>query len=363
MKLSDDFDEKSSLTPTVVTAVVAVAFFVLVILGIVVFLNSGTLVQSGNSNSSATANSVQATVNPEDDISNWISDSQLKPEDLDFWDKYPAPTATPEPTREPVVEEKKDPSEDGLHTLVTYPDGSEEWVKINQKLPKNAYDFTKLVCQSNLMKYYVNGKKVSYVGVDISEEQDYVDFSKVKKAGIDYVMLRVGARGYSTGQLILDEYFQDNIKRASNAGLDIGVTFFSQAITVEEAVEEANMVLEHIEGYKVNYPIAFHMDLIENDTSRTDALSKSEKTDITLAFLQTVENAGYKCIIYGDKQWLLKEIELADLMAYDVWLSQAEDIPDYPYNFAMWQYDYEGTVSGIYGAVNMNISFVKYTEK
>lgn len=363
MKLSDDFDEKSGLTPTVITAVVAVTLFVIIILGVVVYMNSGKIWKNGNQHTASSSTNMQSQENPEDDISNWIGDSDLHPEDFDFWDKYPAPTATPVPTAEPVKEESKDPSEDGKHTLVTYADGTEEWVKINQNLPKNEYDFTKLVCQSNLMKYYVNGKKVSYVGVDISSEQDYVDFAKVKKAGIDFVMLRVGARGYSTGDLILDEYFTDNIKRASNAGLDIGVYFFSQAITTEEAIEEAEMVLEYLEGYEVDYPIAFDMELIGNDSARTDALTKSEKTEIALAFLQKVENEGYKCILYGNKQWLLTEIDISKLTGYDIWLSQAGDIPDYPYNFAMWQYDYEGTVSGIAGSVNMNISFVKYTEK
>ena len=114
---------------------------------------------------------------------------------------------------------------------------------ISPYLPKNEYDFTNLVCQSDVMKYYVDGKQASYSGVDISKLQDYVDFGKVKKAGIDFVMLRVGARGYGTGQLILDDYFSDNLKRATDAGLNVGAYFFSQAITKEEAVEEANMVL------------------------------------------------------------------------------------------------------------------------
>lgn len=362
MRLSDDFDEKSAMSPTVITAVVAVTLFVLIILGVVVYMNSDSFGKNGNSHATA-SQSMQSEENPEDDISNWIGDTNLHPEDLGFWDKYPAPTETPVPTAEPVKEESKDPSEDGKHTLVTYADGTEEWVEINQSLPKNEYDFTKLVCQSNLMKYYVNGKKVSYVGVDISSEQDYVDFSKVKKAGIDFVMLRVGARGYGTGELIVDDYFTDNIKRASNAGLDIGVYFSSQAITVDEAITEAEMVLEYLEGYDVDYPIGFRMELIGNDNARTDDLTRSEKTDIAIAFLQKVESEGYKSILYGNKQWLLTEIDISKMMSYDVWLSQAGDIPDYPYNFAMWQYDYEGTIPGIVGSVDMNVSFVKYTEK
>ena len=127
-----------------------------------------------------------------------LSGSNLHPDDFDFWDLYPEETETPAPTEEPQEEEEEDPSTDGKHTLVQYADGKEEWVLISPYLPKHEYDFTKLVCQSDLMKYYENGKQVSYVGVDISKFQDYVDFVKVKKAGVDFVMLRVGTRGYGT---------------------------------------------------------------------------------------------------------------------------------------------------------------------
>ena len=201
------------------------------------------------------------------------------------------------------------------------------------------------------------------MGVDISKYQEYVDFTKLKKAGIDFCMLRLGARGYGTGQLVLDPYFQENIKRASDAGLDIGVYFFSQAITVEEAKEEANMVLEYIADYDVNYPVAFDMEYVQNDTARIEQLSVEEKTLITNAFLETIEIAGYTPMIYGKKEWLLKEIDLTDLQGYDIWLAQYEDMPDYPYQFTMWQYTNLGKVEGVSGKVDLNISFIDYSEK
>lgn len=86
---------------------------------------------------------------------------------------------------------------------------------------------------------------------------------KLKKAGVDFVMLRVGARGYGSGQIVLDDYFVDNIKRATDAGLQIGVYFTSQAITEEEAVEESNIVLENIKDYKITYPVAFDMSFVD----------------------------------------------------------------------------------------------------
>lgn len=367
MKMPNDYDDKSNMTLTIVMSILAVSAFVAAILLTVLFLNQKSTTSAGRSQQN---NAIQAAADPSSPViiypetDELLSGSELHPDDLDFWDMYPEPTAspTPEPTEEPE-KEAPDPSTDGKHTLVQYADGEEEWVLISPYLPKHEYDFTKLVCQSDLMKYYENGKQTSYVGIDISKYQDYVDFVKVKKAGIDFVMIRVGARGYSSGQLVLDEYFSDNIKRATDAGLDVGVYFYSQAITKEEAIEEANMVIENLGEYQLAYPVAYDMEMVENDTARTDNLTKAEKTEIAKAFLDTIAATGRKTMIYGNKEWLIKEIDMSKLTAHDVWLSQPADIPDYPYKFSMWQYDFEGSVDGIVGYVNMNISFINFAEK
>lgn len=367
MNLPNDYEEHSRLTPTVMTAIVAVTLFVGAILVMVLLLNNQKTSsrRKGQENVAAT---VEATAVGTEypDTDELISGSTLSPDDLDFWDKYPEETTEPsvETDREEIEEKvESDPSTDGKHTLVKYADGSEEWVLISPYLPKHEYDFTKLVCQSDIMKYYEDGKQVSYVGADISKYQDYVDFIKLKKAGVDFVMIRVGARGYGSGHLVLDEYFADNIKRATDAGLEVGVYFFSQAINEAEAVEEANMVLENVKDYKITYPVAFDMEYISNDTARIDNLSKSEKTTIAKAFLDTVQNAGYKPMIYGNKEWLIKHVDMSKLTAYDVWLSQEEDIPDYPYKFTMWQYKTDASIDGIAGYANLNISFIDYSEK
>lgn len=367
MRLHDDYEDRSGMTPTVVTAIVAVTIFVGVILIIVLLMNGQQnkpqrVVQQNNPAESVEASQDKTTYPDTDEL---LTGSTLSPDDLDFWDKYPEETEAPtvEATEETQIPEENDPSTDGKHTLVKYADGEEEWVLISPYLPKHEYDFTKLVCQSELMKYYEDGKQISYVGADISKYQDYVDFVKLKKAGINFVMLRVAARGYGSGQLVLDEYFLDNLKRATDAGLDVGVYFFSQAINETEAIEEANMVLQNVKDYKITYPVAFDMEYIPNDTARIDKLSKTEKTAIAKAFLDTVKNAGYKPMIYGNKEWLIKEIDMSKLTAYDVWLAQEEDIPDYPYKFTMWQYSTDSTVDGIAGYADLNISFIDYSEK
>lgn len=260
-------------------------------------------------------------------------------------------------------EEDKDDLDDGKHTLVVNRDGEEEWVTISQYLPKSDYDYTNLVCKDDRMEYFVDGTKMSYIGVDISKYQDYIDFNKVKKDGIDYVMIRLGARGYGTGQIIADEYFFDNIKRAKDAGLDVGVYFTSQAITVEEAQEEAQLVIDSVGEYHLEYPVAFDMGFVDNDTARIEALSKTEKTDIALAFLQKITENNFTGCIFGDKEWLIKEIDLSKLTDYDFWLKQEGDLPDYPYKFSMWQYNRKGSVNGISGYVSLNISFVDFSQK
>ena len=238
MRLQDDYDyneEKNGGMPVGVAATVIVAIMALVL--VVVFMSNGNKNKKSSSemNQAALSTQVQTQESEETDINEYISGSTLTADDLDILDMYPE-----EESEEESLDKKKeketeeiveDPAEDGKHTKITYADGSEEWVLISPYLTKNTYDFTNLVSQSNIMKYYENGKKVSYVGVDISKYQDYVDFSSLKSDEIDYVMIRVGARGYSTGQITLDENFHDNVMRAKEAGLDVGVYFYSQAIT------------------------------------------------------------------------------------------------------------------------------------
>lgn len=361
MKLPEDFEDHSGMSPQIVMSIVAVSLLVGIILMVVLLVNNNQKSSSG----ARTGASTEAS-SPILEEETEISQGSLTPDDLDFWDMYPEESATPSPeapAATPAKAEENDPSTDGKHTKITYADGTEEWVLISQNLPKNEYDFTKLVLQSNLMKYYIDGKQTSYVGVDISKEQDYVDFVKLKKAGIQFVMIRVGARGYSTGQLILDEYFADNLKRATDAGLEVGVYFSSQAITKEEAVEEANMVITNLGDFSISYPIAFDCETVTNDMARTDDLTRAERTEIAQAFLGAVTDAGYKALLYGNKEYLIKKVDMSKLTAYDVWLSEQEDIPDYPYQFTMWQYSLQGSVDGIAGYANLNISFIDYTEK
>lgn len=317
---------------------------------------------------------------------------KLRAEDLDFWDMYPVEgeegdgeSSAPDMSVQSTFTEKaekdrkeqqqkeqeqqeqvlNDPSTDGKHTLVTNPNGTDEWVLISPYLNKNTYDFTKIEEKASLKRYMENGKKISYVGTDISKQTGTVDFASLKAAGVDYVMIRLGSRGYSSGQITLDENFKENIEGAIAEGLDVGVYFYSQAINQDEAIEEVNFIVQNLEPYKahVKYPIAFDMEFVANDEARIDGLSREDRTTIATFFLDGVKAAGYVPMLYGDKEWLIKEIDLAKLQSYDVWLTQEEELPDYPYQFAMWQYSTKGVLNGIKGNANLNICFIGYSQR
>lgn len=391
MKLPGEEEAGGGVGPSLVYMVIGVSVFVLIVLFAVFKGNdskrggSEYLREAQEQKEEEVKQEELATVEEEE------AAPKLRAEDLDFWDMYPeeeetepetdtADAAESVTTKNPYTEKaerekeeerqreeeaKNDPSTDGKHTLITNRDGSEEWVLISPYLKKNTFDFTKMEDKAGLKRYVENGRKTSYVGVDISKHTGKIYFPSLKAAGVDYVMIRLGSRGYSTGQITLDENFKENIEGAIEAQLDVGIYFYSQAISQDEAVQEANFVVQNLEPYRthVKYPVAFNMGFVSNDKSRIEGLSREDKTAVTVSFLDAVRAAGYVPMVYGDKEWLLKEVDLAKLQDYDVWLSQEEEIPDYPYRYAMWQYNTDGVLNGIDGGADLNICFVSYSER
>lgn len=368
MRLNNDFDSDKNNSPVVILTGLGVVLFAIVLVLFVVFFNLEKQETPKQSKEEVIVEDGQSyfpqVIYPE--VDELVGSEALRPDDLDFWDLYPQQEeeSVPVPEPEEVSQETEtDPSTDGRHTRIVNEKGEDEWVLISPNLPKHSYDFLNLVNQSGLMKYCPEGTETSFVGADLSESQDYVDFGKVKKAGIDFVILRLGGRGYSTGELFLDDYFVDNERRAAEAGMDVGVYFFSQAISEEEAREEAEFVITNLNEKKITYPVALDMGKVQNDSQRTDSLTKTQRTKIAKTFLSTIKEAGYKPILYGTKNFLIQDIDYSKLTEYDIWLSQETDIPDYPYRFTLWQYTKRASIDGIAGYVNLNLSFVDYKEK
>ena len=195
------------------------------------------------------------------------------------------------------------------------------------------------------------------LGIDVSTWNGNIDWNKVKNSGVSYVIIRTGFRGSTQGSLVEDNKFRQNIKGATNAGLKVGVYFFSQAINEVEAVEEASMVLSQVKGYKLAYPVFID---VEPSGGRADSLSSGDRTKVINAFCQTIQNGGYRAGIYANKTWLSQKMNVSALSGYKIWLAQYNSKVTYAGRYDMWQYSDKGTVSGISGKVDMNLSYLSY---
>ena len=236
--------------------------------------------------------------------------------------------------------------------------GRYDGLGLRRTVPENPYDMS-YVYEEDGFLHYDDGTYRSVTGIDVSVYQRKIDWKKVKAAGVDFAMIRLGYRGCDEeGALALDSKFKENLKEAKKAGLDVGVYFFSQAKSTEEAIKEARFVVRHIRGRGVAYPVVFDMEPIDGADRITD-LNTIEKTQIADAFCQVIDRNGYTPMIYGNPQWLRKHVNLEYLTKYDTWLAHYADETDYPHDFKMWQYSHRGRVDGIKGRVDLNMYFIK----
>ena len=229
--------------------------------------------------------------------------------------------------------------------------------------------------------YEFNGMRK---GIDVSEYQKWIDWDSVKASGIEFAMIRVGYRGWGSGAIIEDKYFERNIREAKRVGLKVGVYFYSGAINTSEAIEEAQFVINKVRNYSLDYPIAFDFEDFENTESRYYKLDKNQRTDISIAFLDMVKRYGYTPMIYGNPNYFNNEryFDTSRLVTqYKVWLAhyywadsarnQYSDFVNFlasgkktGYSYEnkqgiidMWQFSSEGIISGINGRVDLNISY------
>lgn len=194
-------------------------------------------------------------------------------------------------------------------------------------------------------------------GIDVSKWNGTIDWTAVKNSGVSYVIIRSGYRGSSQGTLVEDPKFSANIKGATAAGLKVGIYFFTQAVDEREAVEEASMVLEQVRNYAISYPIFLD---VEASGGRADSISRETRTAVCRAFCQTIQSAGYTAGIYANKTWLETKINASELSAYKIWLAQYAAAPTYTGRYDLWQYRATGSVSGISGNVDLNLSYLGY---
>lgn len=197
-------------------------------------------------------------------------------------------------------------------------------------------------------------------GVDVSEHQHEIDWAQVAASGVDYAYVRLGYRGYTEGGLFEDPYFRTNVEGALANGLQVSVYFFSQAISVQEAIEEAEFVLERIKDYNITLPVVYDWEKINGETAaRTDNLDFSILNDCAVAFCDTVKNAGYAPAIYFNRHLGYYGYDLSRMTDYDFWFALPESpFPNFYYAVDMWQYSFTEQVPGIAEPTDMNLMFI-----
>ena len=237
------------------------------------------------------------------------------------------------------------------------------YVAVNENITKSTYDVTKLdvTDRDNWVYYDENGKQVSIRGIDVSRYQEEIDWKQVAKAGVKFAMIRAGFRGINEGTLETDPYFEANMKGAAEAGIQIGVYFFSQAVNKTEAVEEADYVANLLTGYEISYPVVFDTERYAKE-ARANDLSVKDRTDICIAFCDRITELGYTPMIYANTKYMVMGLDLERLEKYDKWFACYTNHITMPYDFKMLQYSDTGVVPGIKGNVDMDISFVDYSK-
>lgn len=223
-------------------------------------------------------------------------------------------------------------------------------LKMDQLITRNGYSF-----------YRENGNITSITGIDISEYQGDIDWEKVKAAGIDFAIIRAAYRTYGDGSIKIDTKFEENMENAEAAGVHLGAYIFSQATTVDEAIEEADYLIDAVEDYDITYPLIFDWEMIYGDSARTDSVTVETLADCCIAFCERIKSAGYTPMIYQNKNTSLMKLDLPRIKDYEFWLAEYNTKPTYYYDFDIWQYTSDAYVPGIAGRVDMNISFKDYS--
>lgn len=273
------------------------------------------------------------------------------------------PALSPSDTDSSGTIDHTDTAEDNKGKIF-YNEGSlgQMWISVLPDVPKSEIEQYSFRETENGYKYYVdeNGEKASLIGIDVSYYQGDIDWERVKASGVEYAMLRIGLRGYETGEMRVDTKFHEYIEGANNAGIPVGVYFFSQAISEAEAIEEARFVLDQIRGHQVDFPIVFDWETIGEDTARTNSVTSDMLTKCTIAFCEEIKNAGYTPMYYTNRSIGYRKLDLSQLTDYDLWIADFNEFPSFYYRYTMWQYTYTGRVDGIDTDVDLNVCFKDY---
>lgn len=237
--------------------------------------------------------------------------------------------------------------------------GEEYETEIIETVAKTEYDNAKFRAEEEKL-YYEDDRYTSRLGIDVSHYQGNVNWDKVKAAGYEFVIVRLGYRGYGqAGNMKVDKTFAKNIEGAQAAGLDVGIYFYSQAINEEEAIEEAEFVLKNLGDYPLQLPIVYDPENVLDDVARTDDVTGDQFTKNTITFCERIIEAGYQPMVYSNMLWEAFQFDMTQIEQYPIWYADYEKYPQTPYAYEMWQYSNTGHVDGIASEVDLNIQFIK----
>jgi GH25 family lysozyme M1 (1,4-beta-N-acetylmuramidase) len=258
------------------------------------------------------------------------------------------------------LDEKANYRVTGNKIYLDMPGVGQAWLPVLSDVPACERDPQNYVSRNGQMFYLQDKKITSALGIDVSSYQGSIDWNAVKAAGVDFAFIRCGFRGYGSGELVTDTYFAQNLQGAKAAGLKVGCYFYSQAVSKEEAVEEAELTLSLLGDTELEYPVVYDWEMVPDDAARTDSIGVDTLTDCAVAFCDRIRQAGYQPMIYQNKRLSLLKFDLPRLRDYDFWLAEYGDRATYYYDYRIWQYCSDGHVPGVEGDVDMNICFAPY---
>ncbi|WP_294818117.1 GH25 family lysozyme [uncultured Gemmiger sp.] len=345
------------------------------IMGVDENVESGSSSASGDSESTPTPTPEQeATPTPEPEATT-TPEPTATPE--------PTPTATPEPTATPTPAPTATPAPTPVDRTAGFPHEIEasklagygfavtstETVEYQytgwQNIDGATYYYDPAthqpvtgnqVIQGNVYTFGADGAlNRTARGIDVSKFQGSIDWNAVKADGITFAIIRCGYRGYGSGALVEDSTYRANIRGAINAGLKVGVYFYSQATNEAEAVEEASMVLSLVSGYSLPLGVYYDTEKVAGDTGRADTISAAQRTACAVAFCETIRNSGYSAGVYSYASWFYNSLNFANISKYNTWIAQYRDTLNFSYKYNIWQYTGSGHVNGISKPVDMNI--------
>lgn len=235
--------------------------------------------------------------------------------------------------------------------------GKYAFVPIDENMPRNSISENQIMESGGEMVYVVDGITRGRKMIDVSQHQGDIDWQQVADSGVEMAIIRLGIRGYGSGALVMDQCFTQNIEGATAAGLEVGVYFFTQAVSIEEAQEEADFVLESLREYDFHGPIVLDIEKVEDNAARGNAVTPEERTSFARVFCDRIRNAGYRPMIYGNAYSLFAMLDITQLEEYDIWYAFYNNYLYYPYEVRAWQYSSTSTVPGISGDVDLNIWF------